>query len=287
MRYAVREKLFSIGDDFWITDEGGDKAFLVDGKVLRLRQTLEICDPDGRVLVTVRKKLIAMHESMEIEEDGALVATVRKALISPLRHRSTVELADGSQLDVTGSILDKEFEITAGGEVLARISRAWFRIRDTYGVEVEPGQDDVLFLAIAVALDRIQHDDDVARSPVTRRTRPWFTARTGVQTGQAQSSRPARGGPAAPGGGNSTRRVNASALGPCARSCRTRSSASAGVGTVPRAIHHSAVYASVIRSNHCLRRASTRRWVSEYTNAASASGVSQTDMFMMTPALPA
>jgi uncharacterized protein YxjI len=161
MRYAVREKLFSIGDDFWITDGEGDKAFLVDGKVLRLRQTLEIQDPDGRVLVTVRKKLIAMHESMEIEEDGVLAATVRKALISPLHHRSTVELADGSQLDVTGNILDKEFEITAGGEVLARVSRAWFRIRDTYGVEVAPGQDDVLFLAIAVALDRIQHDDEV------------------------------------------------------------------------------------------------------------------------------
>jgi uncharacterized protein YxjI len=160
MRYAVKEKLFSIGDDFWITDQEGDKAFLVDGKVLRLRQTLEIQDPGGHVLVTVRKKLIALHESMEIEEDGVLAATVRRAFISPLRHRSTVELADGSQLDVTGSILDKEFEITAGGEVLARISRAWFRIRDTYGVEVAPGQDDVLFLAIAVALDRIRDDDD-------------------------------------------------------------------------------------------------------------------------------
>ena len=157
MRYAVKEKLFSIGDDFWITDEEGDKAFLVDGKVLRLRQTLEIQDPDGRVLVTVRKKLIAMHESMEIEEDGALVATVRKALVSPLRHRSTVELADGSQLDVTGSILDKEFEITAGGEVLARISRAWFRIRDTYGVDVAPGENDALIVCIAICLDRI-HD---------------------------------------------------------------------------------------------------------------------------------
>jgi uncharacterized protein YxjI len=161
MRYAVREKLFSIGDDFWITDEHGDKAFLVDGKVLRLRQTLEIRDAGGRVLVTVRKKLIAVHETMEIEQDGVLVATVRKALISPLHHRSTVDLADGSQLEVVGNILDKEFEITAGGQVLARISRAWFRIRDTYGVDVTPGQDDVLFLAIAVALDRIQHDDEV------------------------------------------------------------------------------------------------------------------------------
>ncbi len=160
MRYAVQEKLLSIGDDFWITDEQGGHAFLVNGKVLRLRQTLEIRDRDGHVLVTVRKKLIAMHETMEIDRDGTVVATVRKALISPLHHRSTVDLADGSQLEVTGNILDKEFEITAGSQVLARISRAWFRIRDTYGVDVAPGQDDVLFLAIAVALDRIQHDDE-------------------------------------------------------------------------------------------------------------------------------
>jgi uncharacterized protein YxjI len=160
MRYAVQEKLFSIGDDFWITDEQGGKAFLVDGKVLRLRQTLEIQDPGGRVLVAVRKKLIALHETMEIEQDGAVLATVRKALISPLHHRSTVDLADGSQLEAVGNILGKEFEITAGGQVLARISRAWFRIRDTYGVDVAPGQDDVLFLAIAVALDRIHHDEE-------------------------------------------------------------------------------------------------------------------------------
>ena len=42
----------------------------------------------------------------------------------------------------------------------ARISRAWFRVRDTYGVDVAPRKDDVLFLAIAVALDRIQHDEE-------------------------------------------------------------------------------------------------------------------------------
>jgi uncharacterized protein YxjI len=95
---------------------------------------------------------------MEIEQGGDLVATVRKALISPLHHRSAVDLADGSRLEVAGNILDKEFEITAGGQVLARISRAWFRIRDTYGVDVAPGQDDVLVLAIAVALDRIHHN---------------------------------------------------------------------------------------------------------------------------------
>jgi uncharacterized protein YxjI len=163
MRYAVREKIFAIGDDFWITDEQGNRAYLVDGKALRIRQTLEIKDGSGQVLVTVRKKLIAMRDTMEIEEGGQVVATVRRALVSPLRHRSTIELADGRELEATGNILGKEFEITGDGQVLARISRAWFTVRDAYGVDVAPGQDDVFFLAAAVALDRIHHDEEERR----------------------------------------------------------------------------------------------------------------------------
>jgi uncharacterized protein YxjI len=96
----------------------------VDGKVMRLRQTLELQDGAGNVVAVVRKKLLAMRETMEIEQDGAIAATVRKALVSPLHHRSVVDLADGSQLEAVGDILDHEFEIQDdGGRTLARISR--------------------------------------------------------------------------------------------------------------------------------------------------------------------
>jgi uncharacterized protein YxjI len=159
MRYQVKEKVFSIGDDFWVTDEQGNNAFLVDGKALRLRETFELKDASGAVVATIKKKLIALRDSMEIERDGTVIATVRKALISPLHHRSAVELASGGELEAVGNILDKEFEIRSGGMVLARVSRSWFRIRDTYGVETAPGQDDALMLAVAVCLDRIHHDE--------------------------------------------------------------------------------------------------------------------------------
>jgi uncharacterized protein YxjI len=163
VRYAVREKLFSIGEDFWITDEYGNRAFLADGKAMSLRQTVELKDGSGAVVAVVRKKLLSMRETMEIERDGAPAATVHKALISPLHHRSEIDLAGGGQLEAVGNILDKEFEISGGGQAVARISRAWFTIRDTYGVDVAPGADDVLMLAVAVALDRIQHDEDERR----------------------------------------------------------------------------------------------------------------------------
>jgi uncharacterized protein YxjI len=162
-RYAVREKMFSIGDDFWITDDGGNKVFLVDGKALRLRQTFELKDRSGQVLATVHKKLIAIRDTMEIEHDGQVVATVRKALISPLHHRSVVDLAEGGQLEAVGNILDKEFDIQEGGQPIAHISRRWFRIRDTYGVDIAPGQNDALLLCVAVCLDRIHHDEEEGR----------------------------------------------------------------------------------------------------------------------------
>jgi uncharacterized protein YxjI len=151
--------MFSIGDDFWVTDERGDKVFLVDGKAMRLRETLELRDAAGAVVAVVRKKLLAFRDTMEIERDGAVMATVRKAMFSPLRHRSTVDLADGSQLEAVGNLFDMEFQIQAGGQVLAQVSRAWFRLRDTYGVDVAPGVDDALMIAIAVCLDRIHQDE--------------------------------------------------------------------------------------------------------------------------------
>lgn len=163
MRYQVKEKVFSIGTDFWVTDQHDNKAFLVDGKVLHIRQTLEIKDPSGAVIATIRKKLVAIRETMEIERDGAPRATVHKVLVSPLHHRYVVDIDGGGQLEAVGNIVDKEFQIQSGGQVVAQVSRAWFRIRDTYGVDVAPGQDDVLMIAVAVGIDRIHHDEEERR----------------------------------------------------------------------------------------------------------------------------
>jgi uncharacterized protein YxjI len=160
MRYLVREKIFSIGGDFWVTDENGNQAFFVDGKALSLRQTFELQDTSGAVVATIRKKLWSWRDTMEIERDGAVIATVQPAIFSPLHHRSDIHLADGSELEAVGNFLEKEFEIRQGGTVVAQVSRSWFQIRDTYAVDVPDGADAALMIAIAVSLDRIEHDQE-------------------------------------------------------------------------------------------------------------------------------
>lgn len=155
-RYQMREKLLSIGDDFWIEDETGQRAFKVNGKALRLRKTLIIEDPSGNALVQIQDRPIRVRQVMEIEDAaGATVATVAKAMITPLRERFTAKVAAGGELKAQGNFVEHEFTIEADGKKVAEVSKKWFRIRDSYGVEISPGQDAALILAIAVCIDQM------------------------------------------------------------------------------------------------------------------------------------
>ena len=160
-RYKIHQKLFSIGDDFWIENQHGEKVFKVDGKALRLRKTLIFEDMEGKELCQIQERWLPIKETMEIEDPhGKQMAVIKKALITPLRDKWDVKVKGGPDLDVQGDILDHEYSIKHGWNRIAEVSKKWFRLTDTYGVEIDPGQNDILILAIAVAIDMMAHDED-------------------------------------------------------------------------------------------------------------------------------
>ena len=154
-RYRMQEKLLSIGDDSWVENEQGDRIFKVNGKALRVRDTLVLESPSGEELYSIQKKLLHVRDTMRIERGGETVATVKKALITPLRDRFSVEVEGGEDMEAKGNIVDHEYKIERGGEKVAEVSRRWFRVRDTYGIEVAEGQDDALLLAVTVCIDQM------------------------------------------------------------------------------------------------------------------------------------
>ena len=159
-RYKIRQKLISIGDDFWIEDASGQKIYKVDGKALRIRKTLEFEDMNGEKLVQIKERLLSIKDTMVIEDaDGRDIATVKKALIAPLRDKWNVNVKGGKDLTVQGNIFDLEYDIKQGWKKVAEVSKKWFSITDTYGVEIEEGQNDILILAVAVAVDMMAHDE--------------------------------------------------------------------------------------------------------------------------------
>ena len=154
-QYRMREKLFAIGDDFWIENADGERVFKVDGKALRIRQTFIIESPSGEELYKIQEKKLSIRDKMEIERGGDTVATIKKALVTPLRDRYSIDIAGGDDMEAKGNIVDHEYKVERGGDTVAEISKRWFRVRDTYGIEIAPGHDDALILAITVCIDQM------------------------------------------------------------------------------------------------------------------------------------
>jgi uncharacterized protein YxjI len=162
--YKIRQKMLSIGDDFWIENQEGNRVFKVDGKALRLRKTLIFEDMDGNKLAKIQERLLTIKDTMAVEDaDGHQMAVIKKGLIAPLGDHWTVKVRGGPDLDVQGNILDLEYSINERRRKIAEVSKKWLSLTDTYGVEIDSGQNDILILAVAIAIDMMSHDDDKKR----------------------------------------------------------------------------------------------------------------------------
>jgi len=153
MRYVIRERFFRLGEDSDITDEQGQPVYHVDGKVLTLHDTLIVRDLAGTEVARVQRQLVALRPTYHITRQGQEVAEVRKKLFSPFVDRFTIDIPGPDDLSMTGDLFEHEYTITRGDQVVATVSKHWLSLTDTYGVDIAPGEDDLLILTSLLALD--------------------------------------------------------------------------------------------------------------------------------------
>ena len=160
MRYLMKQKLFAFGDDFRIRDESGRDVFFVDGKVLTIRNKLAFQDMQGNELAFIRQRLLALATSYDIYRKGELYATVKKELFTFLGCRFYVDIPGPDDLEASGNLLEHEYTFKRHGREVASVSKKWFSMTDSYGVDIAEGEDDVLILASTVVIDMACHADE-------------------------------------------------------------------------------------------------------------------------------
>jgi uncharacterized protein YxjI len=151
--YVIRERFFSIGDDFDILDEHGEKVLHVDGKVLSVRNKVVIEDLSGAEVASVHRQLVALRPTYEVRIGGEKAAEVRRKLFTPFREKFTIDVPGPDDLEMRGNLLDHEYTIDRGGREVAAVSKRWLTVRDTYAVQLAADQDPLLILGSVLALD--------------------------------------------------------------------------------------------------------------------------------------
>lgn len=154
MRYKMKQKFFSIGDDFVVENEQGQKVFYIDAKKLAIGDKLVFQDMAGTQLALIRQKLLSWGPKYLIYKGDEHFATISKAW-SLWGLKLKIDVPGPNDYVVKGKLLKREYQVIRGGETVATVSKKWFTLTDTYGVDVRDGEDHVLILASVVAIDLI------------------------------------------------------------------------------------------------------------------------------------
>lgn len=154
-RYIMRQRMLAIGQDFDIKNASGQPMFKIKGKVRMIKESLKFCDLQGNVLYKLDEKVLRIRESFDIlKPDGSLAAKVHNAIIDPLREKFTIEIPGKENLITKGKVIWAQYDILLNGKLIAKISKQFSWIgRDQYVVDILPGQDDCLLLAVTVVID--------------------------------------------------------------------------------------------------------------------------------------
>lgn len=156
--YQMRQKWLSFGDDYTVRDTNGREVFFIDGKVFTLRNTLIVKDMAGREHAVIQQKILAWGPTFEILRGGKVAAVVKKSLFTLFRCEFSVDVPGPDDLLAEGNFWDYEYKFTRHGQPVAHVSKRFFALTDTYGIDVADGEDDVLILASAVVIDQCCHE---------------------------------------------------------------------------------------------------------------------------------
>lgn len=156
-RYIVREKVMDLGDDFTVQDAAGRDVLFVDGKVFTIRDALDVKDMEGNIVATIRRRLLSIGTTYEIECDGH-TTTVHKHIFTLFRCRFSVDVPGPDDLEAQGSLFDYEYSISGSHGPVATISKTILALMDRYTIDIVDGQDDILLICCCLVIDRCCHE---------------------------------------------------------------------------------------------------------------------------------
>ena len=154
--FRMRAGLMDLGEDYWVRTNDGRTVYQVDGMAVRLRESFTIRDAGGEVVARMEERVARVRDTMGIDRPGRPAATVTKAAVAPLREQYVIEADDVGTIEVHGDVVDHEYTFERDGQPVAEVSKRWMTVRDTFGVQVEPGADPVLVLAATAAIDALR-----------------------------------------------------------------------------------------------------------------------------------
>jgi uncharacterized protein YxjI len=158
MIFRIKEKFWSWGNDFAITDAEGSVRYQVDGKAFSWGDKLSFQDAGGREIAFISQKLLSFKPRYKIIINGAVFAEVIKEW-TWFNKKFTLDVPGPNDYTIDGSFWAHEFTFERHGRTVATVSKKLWSWADSYGVEIADGEDEVAVLCACIVIDQVLHDE--------------------------------------------------------------------------------------------------------------------------------
>jgi len=157
--YIIEQKIVAIRDTFGIKDRNGNLLAYVKKKNVSWGPQFYFETPDGTRLGEMRGKVLTVRPTFEIYDAQRLVAVVKKKILKLIGSEWWLEDGSGTEIArIKGNITEHNFSIQSpSGTEIALINKKWFSVRDSYGIEILSQEvDPYVVVAYAIAMDQTQ-----------------------------------------------------------------------------------------------------------------------------------
>ena len=158
MKLYMKQKVFSWKDKFTIKDSNGIDKYFVEGEFLSLGKKLHIKDSNGNEVAFVKQRLLSLLPRFDVEINGTTVAQIVKKF-SLFKPKYAIE---GVDWIVQGDFFSHNYVIYQGEIIIAAIHKQWMAWGDTFEIDIDNEDKEVMALAVVLAIDAIMDASESA-----------------------------------------------------------------------------------------------------------------------------
>ncbi len=168
-RYIIEQKILALRDTFGIKDQNGNQLAYVKKQLVSFGPKFWYENTGGQRLGEVHGKILAIRPTFEIYDgQGQLRAQVKKKIMKLIGSEWWMEDSSGQEIArIKGNVWEHDYFIQdPSGQAIAQIHKKWVSVRDSYCLEIlNPAFDPYLLLSYAIAMDNTEKKEHKGIGP--------------------------------------------------------------------------------------------------------------------------
>lgn len=149
MQLLIKQRVFSFTDTYDVYDENQNQRYFVKGELFSFGHKIHVFDQNDREVGSISEKIFKFFPTFDIYMNDRRVGSVNKKMTF---FRPKYEI-DCCGWKVEGDFMNWEYEVYYEGRTIIRITKKLFAWGDTYVIDYNNPDDEIMGLLLVIAID--------------------------------------------------------------------------------------------------------------------------------------